>query len=102
VAIIELVSPGNKDSRHAIRSFLEMASDIINQGIHLVIVDLFPPTARDPQAIHKAIMDEFGELPFEFLPDKPFTVASYIGGDLPTAYVESVGVGDSCPIFHSS
>ena len=25
------------------------------------------------------------------------TVASYIGGDLPTAYVESVGVGDCLP-----
>jgi hypothetical protein len=32
------------------------------------------------------------------------TVASYIGGDLPTAYVDSVGVGDplpSSPIFLS-
>ena len=33
----------------------------------------------------------------DFLPDKPLTVASYIGGDLPTAYVESVGVGDHLP-----
>jgi Protein of unknown function (DUF4058) len=97
VAIIELVSPGNKDSRHAIRSFVEKAADIINQGIHLVVVDLFPPTLRDPMGIHKAIWDEFGEMPFDFLPDKPLTVASYIGGDLPTAYVETVGVGDPLP-----
>ena len=97
VAIIELVSPGNKDSRHAIRSFVEKAADILHQGIHLVVVDLFPPTPRDPQGIHKAIWDEFGDMPFEFLPDKPLTVASYIGGDLPTAYVESVGVGDPLP-----
>lgn len=97
VAIIELVSPGNKDSRHAIRSFVEKAADILTQGIHLVIVDLFPPTPRDPQGIHKAIWDEFGDMPFDFLPDKPLTVASYIGGDSPTAYVESVGVGDPLP-----
>ena len=97
VAIIELVSPGNKDSRHAMRSFVEKAADILNQGIHLVVVVLFPPTPRDPQGIHKAIWDEFGDMPFEFLPDKPLTVASYIGGDLPTAYVESVGVGDPLP-----
>jgi hypothetical protein len=97
VAIIELVSPGNKDNRHAIRSFVEKAAEILNQGIHLVVVDLFPPTPRDPQGIHKAIWDEFGDMPFEFLPDKPLTVASYIGGDLPTAYVESVGVGDPLP-----
>jgi hypothetical protein len=97
VAIIELVSPGNKDSKNAIRSFVEKAADILNQGIHLVVVDLFPPTPRDPQGIHKAIWDEFGDMPFEFLADKPLTVASYIGGDLPTAYVESVGIGDPLP-----
>jgi hypothetical protein len=97
VAIIEIVSPGNKDSRNAIRAFVEKAADILNQGVHLVVVDLFPPTPRDPQGIHKAIWDEFGDEPFDFLPDKPLTVASYIGGDLPTAYVESVGVGDRLP-----
>jgi len=97
VAIIELVSPGNKDSKNAIRSFVEKACEILNQGIHLVVVDLFPPTPRDPQGIHKAIWDEFGDMPFEFLADKPLTVASYIGGDLPTAYVESVGIGDPLP-----
>lgn len=97
VAIIEIVSPGNKDSRHAIRSFVEKAADILSQGIHLVVVDLFPPTPRDPQGIHKAIWDEFGDEPFDFLPEKPLTVASYIGGDLPTAYVESIGVGDHLP-----
>jgi Protein of unknown function (DUF4058) len=97
VAIIEIVSPGNKESRHAIRSFVEKAADILNQGVHLVVVDLFPPSPRDPQGIHKAISDEFGDEPFDFLPDKPLTVVSYVGGDLPTAYVESVGVGDRLP-----
>jgi Protein of unknown function (DUF4058) len=97
VAIIEIASPGNKDSRHAIRSCVEKAADILSQGIHLVVVDLFPPTPRDPQGIHKEIWDEFGDEPFDFLPEKPLTIASYIGGDLPTAYVESLGVGDHLP-----
>jgi hypothetical protein len=104
VAIIEILSPGNKDSRNAIRTFVEKAADILNQGVNLVVVDLFPPTPRDPQGIHKAIWDEFGDEPFEAPPGKPLTVASYIGGDLPTAYVESVGLGDplpSPPIFLS-
>jgi hypothetical protein len=97
VAIIEILSPGNKDSRNAIRTFVEKAADILNQGVNLLVVDLFPPTPRDPQGIHKAIWDEFGDEPFEAPPGKPLTVASYIGGDLPTAYVESVGVGDPLP-----
>jgi hypothetical protein len=104
VAIIEILSPGNKSSRNAIRTFVEKACDILNQGISLLIVDLFRPTPRDPDGIHKAIWDEFGDEPFELLHGKPFTVASYLGGDLPTAYVESLGVGDalpSLPIFLS-
>jgi Protein of unknown function (DUF4058) len=66
VAIIEIVSPGNKDSRNAIRTFVEKAADILNQGVNLLIVDLFPPTPRDPQGIHKAIWDEFGDEPSRF------------------------------------
>jgi hypothetical protein len=104
VAIIEIVSPGNKDSNHALRTFVEKAGDILMQGINLLVVDLFPPGPRDPQGIHKAIWDEFEEKPFELPPGKPLTVASYVGGDIPTAYVETVGVGDplpSAPIFLS-
>jgi hypothetical protein len=104
VAIIELVSPGNKDSRDAIRAFVDKAHDILAQRVSLLVVDLFPPTRRDPQGIHKAIWDSYAgeKRPFEFLPDKPLTVASYTGGRASTAYVESVGVGDvlpSLPIF---
>jgi hypothetical protein len=104
VAIIEVVSPGNKASQHAIRSFVEKAADILGQGVNLLVVDLFPPTPRDPQGIHKAILDQFEDEPFDFPPGKNLTVASYIGGDLMAAYVDSVGVGDvlpSLPIFLS-
>jgi hypothetical protein len=104
VAIIEIVSPGNKDSRNALRMFVEKAGDILNQGINLLVVDLFPPSPRDPQGIHKAIWDEFGDEPFALPDDQDRAVASYLGGDLPTAYVEPLGVGDrlpSLPIFLS-
>jgi hypothetical protein len=104
VAIIEILSPGNKESRTALRSFVEKAADILNQGVNLLVVDLFLPTPRDPQGIHKAIWDKLGDQPFVVPPGKPLIVASYIGGDIPTAYVESVGIGDvlpSLPIFLS-
>jgi hypothetical protein len=97
VAIIEVVSPGNKESANAIRSFVEKAADVLNQGIHLMLVDLFPPTPRDPQGIHVALMDQYGHAPFEFDPTHPLTVASYEAGDLPTVYVDPVAVGDELP-----
>ena len=67
VAVVEIVSPGNKSNRHTIRAFVEKAGEMLRQGVNLLVVDLFPPTSRDPQGIHKAIWDEFGDEPFESL-----------------------------------
>ncbi len=102
VAVLEIVSPGNKASRYALQAFLAKAEEILRQGIHLLIVDLFPPSTRDPQGIHKAIWDAIQEEPFELPPDKPLTVAAYEAGEPLTAYVEPVAVGDllpSLPLF---
>ena len=62
-----------------------------------MIVDLFPPSVRDPHGIHKAIWDEFKEEPFELPPDKPLTLAAYAAGSENVAYVENVAVGDPLP-----
>ncbi|MCE9564166.1 MAG: DUF4058 family protein [Planctomycetes bacterium] len=97
VAIIELVSPGNKDSKNAVRSFTEKAADILNQGVHLLVVDLFPPTPRDPNGLNKAILDEFTDQAFELPPDKPLSVGAFCAGEDPTVYIEPVAVGDSLP-----
>src|SRR5690242_8088954 len=71
VAVIEIVSPGNKSNRNAMRTFVEKTTALIRQNIHLLVIDLFPPGPRDPQGIHKAIWDEFAEEDFELPPDKP-------------------------------
>jgi Protein of unknown function (DUF4058) len=97
VAVIEIVSPGNKSSRAALRVFAEKAYELLRQGINLLIVDLFPPSPRDPQGIHKVIWDEVREEPFELPPDKPLTIAAYSAGEPRTAYVEPVAVGDQLP-----
>jgi Protein of unknown function (DUF4058) len=103
VCVLEIVSPGNKSGRAALRSFVEKTVDFLRQGVHLLVIDLFPPTPRDPQGIHKAIWDEFDEdEPFELPPDKPLTLAAYVAGDLvsrteTTAYIEPVAVGDLLP-----
>jgi hypothetical protein len=97
VCVIEIVSPGNKGSRSALRSFVEKTVDFLRHGGHLLVIDLFPPSVRDPQGIHKAIWDEIDEEPFELTPDKPLTLASYYAGVPKVAYVEPVGVGDLLP-----
>lgn len=97
VAVMEIVSPGNKDSRHALHSFVHKMTDLLDQGIHLLVVDLLPPGNRDPQGIHKAIWDEVADEPFELPPDKPLTLAAYEAGLVKVAYVEPVAVGDVLP-----
>lgn len=97
VAVIEIVSPGNKDSRHAIRAFARKAVEFLHAGVHLLIVDLFPPGPRDLQGIHKVIWDRIREEPFQLPPDKPLTLAAYAVETEIVAYVEPVAVGDLLP-----
>jgi hypothetical protein len=97
VAVIEIVSPGNKDSKDALRSFTRKAAALLFAGVHLLVVDLFPPSKRDSQGIHKAIWDRLHEEPFTLPEDKPLTLASYAVGTEIVAYVEPVAVGDALP-----
>lgn len=98
VAMIEIVSPGNKDSRHAIASFVAKAVDFIRNGIHFLVVDPFPPGPRDPDGIAQALWDQLVGEPFAARPAAgPVTVAAFDAGEPLTAYVESVAVGDPLP-----
>jgi hypothetical protein len=97
VAVIEIVSPGNKDSRAALRDFVEKTIDFLRTGVHVLIVDLFPPSSRDPFGIHKAIWDEIEEEDFTLPEGKDRILVSYETGGQRAAYVEPVAVGDELP-----
>jgi hypothetical protein len=97
VAVLEIVSPGNKESKHAIRAFVEKAADLIRQGVNLLVVDLFPSSPRDPRDAHKAIWDEITDQPFGLPAGRPLTLASYQTAPTQTAYVEPVAVGQPLP-----
>jgi hypothetical protein len=97
VAIVEIVSPGNKASKNELRTFVEKTANLIMQGIHLLVIDLFPPSKRDPQGIHKAIWDELVEEDFELPAEQPLTLAAYDAGPPPVAYVEPIAIGEALP-----
>jgi hypothetical protein len=98
VSIIEIVSPGNKDNKAAIASFRSKLIEFLQAGIHVLIIDPFPPSPRDPDGIHQVIWDELVGEPFPKRPEnKPLTAASYDAGDDFTAYVEPFAVGDLLP-----
>jgi len=95
IALLEIVSPGNKSSRHALDSFVEKAVEALYRGYHLLIVDLFPPSPRRaPQGIHAAIWGEFtDDESYALPPGEPLTLATYSAGRTKRAFIEPTAVG---------
>ena len=101
IAIVEIVSPGSKSGRSALRQFVEKAQDLLSRGIHLLIIDPFPPGTLDPYGLHNLIWD-FAEEPYAPPAEKPLTIAAYVGGDVPEVYIEAAAVGSplaDMPLF---
>ena len=61
------------------------------------MIDVFPPTPRDPFGMHKAIWDEIEEQEFALPEGKDRILASYESGDVQAYYVEPIGVRDILP-----
>jgi Protein of unknown function (DUF4058) len=95
VAIVEIVSKGNKSGRKAFDDFVRKAAELLGHQVHLLILDLQPPTSRDPQGIHGAIWDEVAGQAYLRPTDKTLTLASYESAVGVRAFIEPVGVGDT-------
>jgi hypothetical protein len=97
VAVVEIVSPGNKSGRNRFRTFVEKSARLLERQIHLLVLDLHPPGPRDPQGIHGAIWDEMTGRPYSLPADKPLTLVSYECDLALRTYVVNVAVGDVLP-----
>ena len=93
VALIEIVSHGNKASQHAIDTFLDKAVRAIHRGIHLLVIDLHPRTPRDPNGLHAALWERLTGLAID-PPPKSFTLAAYQSSPPWVAYVQPLAVGE--------
>jgi Protein of unknown function (DUF4058) len=102
VAVVEIVSKGNKSSRQALDDFIRKAGDFLARDVHLLILDVQPPTSRDPQGIHGATWDFLTGQEYAAPADKPLTLAAYETAGAIRAYVEPMAVGDAMidmPLF---
>lgn len=97
VAVVEILSPGNKAGRNSFKALIDKACDLLEHKIHLLLLDLFPPTKRDPRGLHAALWEEITDEAFIPPPDKPLTLAAYESSLTIKAYVEPVAVGDTLP-----
>lgn len=102
VAMIEIVSPGNKNSAHGIRSFVQKVHRILRQNIHVLIIDPFPISSRDPDGLHALIFEEYEDAPVKLSPETPLSLIAYECDDRLRAYIEPFSVGNvlvDMPVF---
>lgn len=100
VALVEVVSPGNKDSTVHMESFITKALSALKQGYHLLILDLFPPGRFDPEGIHGLVHAGIFGVPegdYQQPRGRPLTLAAYVAAEPITAYVEPLAVGTELP-----
>jgi hypothetical protein len=102
VAMAEIVSPGNKAARNPLRAFVQKAAELLENGVHLLILDLHPPGRRDPEGLHNEIWQELAGEEYAAPADRPLTLAAYEAGNSVRAYVVQAAVGDALtdmPLF---
>jgi hypothetical protein len=100
IAIIEIVSSGKKRNMRALNDFVDKATIALLEGIHVMIVDLYPPRPLDPGGMHGVIWDSLdGDESTRYVPPpgEPLTLASYASCGGVKAYVEPLAVGATMP-----
>ena len=106
IALIEIVSPANKDRRGHVREFAEKVVRSLESGIHVLLLDVLPPGPYDPQGLHGAIWSYYDRASYVPPADSPLTLASYAwDGEEPRGFVEPVAVGQTLiemPLFLSA
>ncbi|HJT30418.1 MAG TPA: DUF4058 family protein [Pirellulales bacterium] len=107
VAILEIVSPSNKDRAEHVEELAAKIVAALEAGIHVLLVDLWPPGAFDPRGIHGAVRDWFDALDGPYRPpaNEPLTLASYCASPPAEVFVEHLAVGRRLPemplFFHA-
>jgi hypothetical protein len=103
VAVIEIVSPANKDRQQSVRDLAGKVAQLLEAEIHVLLIDLFPPGRFDPQGIHGAVWSHFDPSGYRVPQEEPLTLASYRwDGAEPEMFLEPTAVGrplNTMPLF---
>jgi hypothetical protein len=99
VALIEIVSPTNKDRPLNVEQFARKAMDAMDAGVHVLLVDLFAPGPHDPGGMHGVIVQrlEDSDTIYNVPADEPATLASYASGHAVEIHIEHAAFGAPLP-----
>lgn len=103
-AVVEIVSPTNKDGPQNVAEFAEKAADLLASRVHLAVVDVLPPGPADAGGMHPPIARRYagrkriGRRDTEAPPaDRPLTFVGYQASTPPVAYLNYGAVGLPLP-----
>lgn len=100
VAVLELVSKGNKDRADSVAGLCGKVAEFIRTSANAVVIDILPPGKHDPGGPHPEVcsrLDPDGP-PGDAPPaGRPFTFASYRAGSETVAFLDYIAVGDALP-----
>jgi hypothetical protein len=103
VALIEVVSPANKDRKSNVRELAEKVVRTLESGVHVLVLDLLPGGRHDPKGIHGAVWAYFDSTACQPPDDAPLMLASYAwDGSEPDAFLEPTARGHTLiemPLF---
>lgn len=89
VAVIEIVSPSNKDRRAHVQELADKIGMLLEEGISATVIDLLPRGRHDPRGVHGAVWARFDRERYQPPEDEPFALVSYRWDDEgPEAFVE--------------
>jgi hypothetical protein len=99
VAHIEIVSPRHKDRRASAEDFIAKGREAIDAGVHLAVIDLFPPTRATRRGLAAGIWRKYDSSPVVAPPGRPLCVASFAATDRPEGLFKFLAFGDELPAF---
>ncbi len=99
VALLEVISPSNKDRADSVNEFVTKLVTALECGIHVLFVDLFPPGRCDAHRLHNEILQRLEKRRSAYKVPKrePLTLASYSAGPVIRMFIEHVAVGAALP-----
>ncbi|MBI4605372.1 MAG: hypothetical protein HY721_25695 [Planctomycetes bacterium] len=97
VAMVEIVSAGNKADAAEMGALIEKTVVTLSRGVHVVLIDLHPPGPNDPEGIQNLVWRELGEKPLPLPAARPLLCVSYLSRRSVTCFVEPRAVGERLP-----
>ncbi len=97
VAVIEIVSPANKDTAPRTLMFVRKVRELLERGIHVLSLDPFPGGSSAPDGLHAEIFADAVDEPLRCPTERPLALVSYECAERIRVWMECLSVGEVLP-----